>query len=84
MALSPSRELQLLQHEVASASLTGVDVNEIERRLIAPSNRSEDDKTALRLYAFSFLSRFEQRRIALERLRTAQRDSHQPTQQLTT
>ena len=71
MGLSRARQLQLLQHQVASAALSGVKAHEIERSLIAPSTCAEDDKAALWLYAFSFLPRFEQRRIALDRLRAA-------------
>ena len=71
VGLSRARRLQLLQHEIASAALSGVGVEEIERSVIAPSSCSEEDKTALRLYGFSFLPRFEQRRVALDRLRAA-------------
>ena len=73
MGLSRAQQLQLLQHQIASAALSGVEVQEIERRVIEPSNCLEDDKTALRLYAFSFLPRFDQRRLALDRLAEAQR-----------
>ena len=72
--MSRARQLQLLQHEVASAVLSGAGADQVERRVIAPSSCSEDDKTALRLYAFSFLPRFEQRRIALDRLRAARQE----------
>ena len=61
-------QLQLLQHQVASAALSGLKVDEIDRELIAPSDCSEDGKAALRLYAFSFLPRFDQRRIAFDQL----------------
>ena len=61
-------QLQLLQHKVASAALSGLKVDEIDRELIAPSDCSEDGKAALRLYAFSFLPRFDQRRIAFDQL----------------
>ena len=71
MGLGRARQLQLLQHEIASAALSGVGMDEIERTVIAPSECSGDDKTALRLYAFSFLPRFEQRRIAFDRLSTS-------------
>lgn len=74
MSLTRANQLQLLQYEIATAALSRVSVDEIERSLIAPSSCPEDDKTALRLYAFSFLSRFEQRRIALDRLCAAQRE----------
>lgn len=60
--------MQTLQHEVASAALTGNPYNEIEERVIGPSPLSDEEKAALRLYSWSFLSRFELRRMALERL----------------
>jgi hypothetical protein len=61
--------LQALQHEVARAALTGVPYDEIDQRVIDPSPISDEEKTALRLFAWSFLPRFELRRMALERLR---------------
>ncbi len=73
MRLSRARQLQLLQHEISSAALTGAGVDEIDRSVIAPSRCCEEDKAALRLYAFSFLPRFDQRRIALNRLWAAER-----------
>ena len=36
--------------------------------MIDPSLTSDEEKAALRLYSYSFLSRFELRRMALERL----------------
>ena len=63
--------LQLAQHEVACAAITGVGFDEIDKGLIAPSACSDAEKDALRLYACSFLSRFELRRMALDRLRDA-------------
>lgn len=36
--------------------------------MIGPSPLSDEEKAALRLYSWSFLSRFELRRMALERL----------------
>lgn len=61
--------LNHFQHEVASAALTGVAVEEIDERVIGPAPLSEGEKTALRLFAYSFLSRVELRQMALERLR---------------
>ena len=74
--LSRAGQLQVLQHEVASAALSGAGADEIERAVIAPSNCSEQGKAALRLYAFSFLSRFDQRRIAFDRLAEVSADDH--------
>ena len=71
---SRAGQLQVLQHDVASAALSGAGADEIERTVIAPSSCSEHAKTALRLYAFSFLSRFDQRRIAFDRLAEASAD----------
>jgi hypothetical protein len=68
MGLSRAGRLQLLQHQIASAALSGVAAEAIDRDVIVASNCSEEDKAALRLYAFSFLPRFDQRRIALDRL----------------
>ena len=78
MDLSRARELQLLQHEIASAALSGVGMGEIERSVIETSSCSDEDKTALRLYAFSFLPRFEQRRLALDRLATSRPEAARP------
>ena len=75
-SLSRPRQLQVLQHEVASAALSGAGADEIERTVIAPSSCSEHAKAALRLYAFSFLSRFDQRRIAFDRLAEVSADGH--------
>lgn len=65
--------LQVVQHDVACAALTGVELEQIEERVIGLSSCSDEEKQALRLYAWSFLSRFELRRMALERLQVAQR-----------
>jgi hypothetical protein len=59
--------LQELQHDVAHAALTGVPNKEIAE-VIDTSLVSEEEKAALRLFACSFLSRFELRRMALDRL----------------
>ena len=75
-ALSRARQLQVLQHEVASAALSGAGADEIDRTVIAPASCSEHAKAALRLYAFSFLSRFDQRRIAFDRLAEVSGDDH--------
>ena len=72
--MSRAQQLQLLQHQIASAALSGVGGEEIEDGMIAPSSCSEEDKAALRLYAFSLLPRFDQRRIALDRLCQAGRE----------
>ena len=76
LALSRAGQLQVLQHQVASAALSGAGPDEIERCVIAPSGCSEQAKAALWLYAFSFLSRFDQRRIAFDRLSKASADHH--------
>lgn len=60
--------LQQLQHEVARAALTGVACDEIDERVIDRSSASEEEKAALRLFACSFFSRFDLRRLALGRL----------------
>jgi hypothetical protein len=60
--------LQTLQHEVACAAITGVPCEEINERVIDTSPVSDEVKAALRLYSWSFLSRFELRRMALDRL----------------
>ena len=78
MGLSRARQLQLLQHQIASAALSGARADEIERNVIARSPCAEEDKSALRLYAFSFLPRFDQRRIALDQLSAAGRDEARP------
>jgi hypothetical protein len=57
-----------LQHEVASAALSGVTCDDIDEQVIAPSAVSAEEKAALRLYSLSFLSRFELRRRALDQL----------------
>ena len=75
--LSRAAQLQVLQHEVASAALSGAGADEIERTVIAPSSCSEQGKAALRLYAFSFLSRFDQRRIDFDRIAEVSGDDHQ-------
>jgi hypothetical protein len=61
--------LQTLQHEVACAALTGIPCEEIDERVIDTSPVSDEEKAALQLYSWSFLSRFELRRMALDRLR---------------
>ncbi len=61
--------LHQLQHDVAAAALSGVACTEIDERVIGQSQGSEEEKTALRLFACSFYSRFELRRMALDRLR---------------
>lgn len=68
MSINQNVRLRAVQHQVASAALTGAAFDEIERDVILPSGCSERERDALRLYAWSFLSRFEQRRIALDRL----------------
>ncbi len=80
LGLGRAGQLQVLQHQVASAALSGAGADEIERCVIAPSSCSEQAKAALRLYAFSFLPRFDQRRIAFDRLSEASADGH-PAQQ---
>lgn len=60
--------LQVLQHQVASAALTGRGFEEIDESVITASGCSDAQREALRLYALSFLSRFELRRMALDRL----------------
>jgi hypothetical protein len=64
----PNSRLRALQHKVAGAGFTGVPWEEIDERVIDPSLTSDEEKAALRLYSYSFLSRFELWRIALERL----------------
>jgi hypothetical protein len=76
LGLSRAGQLQVLQHQVASAALSGAGADEIERCVIAPSGCSEKAKAALWLYAFSFLSRFDQRRIAFDRLSEVSADDH--------
>jgi len=65
--------LQILQHEVACAALTGVPCEEINERVIDTSPVSDEEKSALRLYSWSFLSRFELRRMALDQLQDLSR-----------
>ncbi len=72
--------LQLAQHEVACAAITAVGFDEIDKGLIAPSACSDAEKDALRLFACSFLSRFELRRMALDRLRDAGRERDDDSQ----
>lgn len=69
--------LQLVQHEVASAALTGIPAKEIDERVIDPSPLTDDEKGALRLFAWSFVSRFELRRMALDELRRLARTHDQ-------
>ena len=69
MAQLRNLRLQSLQHEVASAALTGVPAKEIDERVIDPSRITDEEKAALRLFAWSFVSRFELRRMALDELR---------------
>ncbi len=69
MGLNQSAQLQVLQHQVASAARAGANFEEIERGVIEPSSCSQEAKRALQLYAFSFVPRFDQRRIAFDRMR---------------
>lgn len=65
--------LQILQHRVASAALCGVACEKIDELVIGPSDLSDEEKHALRLYSSSFSGaaneRFELRRKAFEHLR---------------
>jgi len=65
--------LQVLQHRVARAALCGVACEKIEQLVIEPSDLTDDEKSALRLYTRSFSKtasdRFELRRKAFEHLR---------------
>ena len=65
--------LQVLQHQVARAALCGVDPEKIEEQVIDPSNLTDEEKAALRLFSSSFrkagADRFELRRRAFEDLR---------------
>ena len=65
--------LQVLQHRVARAALCGVASGKIEELVIEPSDLTDEEKSALRLYSSSFsksaADRFEVRRKAFEQLR---------------
>ena len=65
--------LQVLQHRVARAALCGIAPEKIEELVIDPSNLTEEEKAALRLFSSSFreagADRFELRRRAFEDLR---------------
>jgi hypothetical protein len=65
----PNFRMWTLQRDVASAALSGIPGDEIDKLVIDPSPITEGEKAALRLYCWSFLSRSELRRMALERLR---------------
>lgn len=69
MSVNATARLRTVQRQVASAALTGVSFHEIQRDVIERSGCGARECDARRLYALSFLSRFEQRRIALDRLR---------------
>ena len=72
--------LQGLKHEVARAALAGVAREEIDE-VIDTSLASDDEKSALRLYSWSFVSRVELRRLALGQLRGLSLDDQNATHQ---
>jgi hypothetical protein len=69
--------LQGLQHQVSCAALIGAPSEQIAE-VIDTSLASDEEKAALRLFAWSFLSRFELRRMALERLRDLSLEDEDP------
>ena len=68
--------LQGLQHDVAHAALTGVPNKEIAE--VIDTSLVSEEKAVLRLFACSFLTRFELRRMALERLLDLSLESEDP------
>ena len=66
---TPRLRMWTLQQDVASAALSGVPGEDIDRLVIAPSLISDAEKDALRMYCWSFMSSDQLRRMALNRLR---------------
>ena len=65
--------LRALQHRVARAALCGATPEKIEELVIGPSDLTDEEKSALRLFSNSFskagADRFELRRKAFAHLR---------------